>query len=653
MPVQSRRQGDDLLVDNVDLKRAARNLLNKTRAPGWTPPSDLNQAMELMASCFGYANLLAANAQALKGPQAAERGAPVMPGEAARLPEPLVVVFEADGRFDDEAQRRAMERAGAVDAGKRLLTLDMSIFESITTLRQFRKLEKPDVVVCSNVELGVNSASSSELMHVMVNNPGIEFRLVMRTVSEAHKLFSTWVYQDNSPAISGFMEDRGDGNRTAHKTQPYDPSDTKNGRALVAYPQAFHELLRASRPGAAASPAVSVAEHAIVDRLMTSRRDGRQMMRIGVGLEELTARADALAAAGPDMARAALENATTHFIVTPGSAMGKSATFHPAPDTFPTDCGPNFDQRWKNLASVGFVECLSGAVMSSDIVAVIGRPGSGKSLLVNAMAKSMGGAVIDFRLKTWQEDFDRVRRAPPGLVFIEELYHHSEATEMEVAAFALAAKSTKTVFVFQRYDTLMLMLGRRGRDGKPLFNLARVLDLDKMALNTVYTQEPPNYEERERRFLASNLPLHWLTMSEELRLREFEDALRESLPGKQIPVILASEDITVQSIMNHAIDSGVIRTASVVNCAEKGVREALSNAMRRDPDFIVFDHADKVPSEPLGALVEKAINTGHRVCLRVSDPHWVGARGLDLGGRFQFGAGDLKAIGAGRLVDEH
>ncbi|MFX8125904.1 hypothetical protein ABTL08_19130, partial [Acinetobacter baumannii] len=84
-------------------------------------------------------------------------------------------------------------------------------------------------------------------------------------------------------------------------------------------------------PGAPASPAISDAEQALVDRLMTSRRDGRQMIRIGVGLEDLAARADALAAAGPETARAALENATTSLVLTPGS----SSVWHPTPDTFP------------------------------------------------------------------------------------------------------------------------------------------------------------------------------------------------------------------------------------------------------------------------------------------------------------------------------
>jgi len=64
MPVQARRDGETLFVDNVDLKRGARNLLKKTTGPGWRPPADINEAMEQFAALLGYANLLAANDQA-------------------------------------------------------------------------------------------------------------------------------------------------------------------------------------------------------------------------------------------------------------------------------------------------------------------------------------------------------------------------------------------------------------------------------------------------------------------------------------------------------------------------------------------------------------------------------------------------------------
>lgn len=421
MPVQSRRQGDDLLVDNVDLKRTARNLLNKTRAPGWTPPSDLSQAMELMAACFGYANLLAVNKQANAAPQL-----PVAPVE--------------------------------------------------------------------------------------------------------------------------------------------------------------------------------------------------------------------------ESARAALETATTNVLLTAGPAVGKSMSLHPAPDTFPADLGPKFDQRWKNLASAGFYASLAGVAHSGDIVAIIGRPGSGKSLLVNAMAKSMAGAIVDFRLKTWQEDFSRVRCAPPSLVFIEELYHHSEATEMEVAAFALGAKSTKTVFVFQNYDTLVQsMLSRRDRTGKPLFALARVLDLDRMTLNTVYSQEPMSYDEGQRRvmpfeslasFGAEDKAAGAKTMKAPLPsltdlVKELQAYVKRE-PSSQIPVIVAAEDISAQSIMALAIEAGALPKALIVDCRHD-MRWPLVRAMRIAPDIIVFDHADKARTEELLVAIGEALSTGHHICLRVGDALWKAPTGLDFG----------------------
>lgn len=64
MAIQVRRVGDDLLVDNLDLKRAARSLLKQTRAADWTPPGDMNQAMELIARLAGFSDLHAAVAQA-------------------------------------------------------------------------------------------------------------------------------------------------------------------------------------------------------------------------------------------------------------------------------------------------------------------------------------------------------------------------------------------------------------------------------------------------------------------------------------------------------------------------------------------------------------------------------------------------------------
>lgn len=315
MPVQSRRQGDDLLVDNVDIKRAARNFLSKTRDPGWTPPADLNQAMELMATCFGYANLLAANKQAqspeflstlvyqpLKpSPSAAVDDARIV--AAHSIPEPRVVVYQADDRFEEEAAASAMTKARLVEEGSRVLELDMSGVEAITTLRQFRKLEKPNVVVCSHIELGPNSASSSELLHVMVNYPSVEFRLVFRTLHDAAIFFSTWVYPDDSPAISKFEADlvyKGQPRRRVIRTKAYDPADTRYTRRMVDYPEPFRGASRATR----------TADQELAGRLMTARRDGRQMMLIGVGLDDLTIRGagpDNIQDVGPDDAPASRE----------------------------------------------------------------------------------------------------------------------------------------------------------------------------------------------------------------------------------------------------------------------------------------------------------------------------------------------------------
>lgn len=359
MPVQSRRQGDDLLVDNVDLKRAARNLLNKTRAPGWTPPGDLNQAMELMASCFGYANLLAANEQARRAPAASAA--------------PTVL---AEGMLD----KMKLQAAGV-----------------------------PNVVQPEEVA-----------------------RRPWGPVP--------FVRQDGSVL---------------------DPdADTLSKREDIA------------------------------QRLATARRDGRTMVRIGMGLEDLTARADALAATGPESARATLENATTRLqMQTVDLSRGTPTAIHPAPDTFPADCCPKFDQRWRNLASTGFYSCLADVAHNRDIVAIIGRRGSGTSLLVNAMAKSKGGAVVNFGLKTAEGDFDRMLEAPPKLCFFEE-FPGSGETRIDAISFAAGASTTKAVFVLQDYEALRALFEERNLSGQPILNKAVVLDLDRMTLNTVYAEQP-------------------------------------------------------------------------------------------------------------------------------------------------------------------
>lgn len=294
MPVQSRRQGDDLLVDNVDLKRAARNFLNKTRAADWTPPRDLNQAMELMAAYFGYANLLAANKEAGHAPVA---------GDAAAVRHPLrvprVLAYLVDTRLDGDAHGRSLQRASRSVAGEPPLVLDMSNFDSIAELRQFGKRNQPAVVVCDNVELGVNSRSSDALLLVMVNHPDVEFRLLFRTEVEATAFFHTWVYQDDSPAISAFTVV--DSERPGRIVQLRNaPADSNRPRSRVAYPPEFHAFLRANRRPAEMGSGESAAR-SMADRAMTDRSDRRRMVSMGQGTEDLEARRGAFAPGSPEL----------------------------------------------------------------------------------------------------------------------------------------------------------------------------------------------------------------------------------------------------------------------------------------------------------------------------------------------------------------
>lgn len=62
MAVTTRREGESIFVDGVDVKRAARTLRSIAEAPGWKPPSDLNQALEVFARMLGFPNLHALNA---------------------------------------------------------------------------------------------------------------------------------------------------------------------------------------------------------------------------------------------------------------------------------------------------------------------------------------------------------------------------------------------------------------------------------------------------------------------------------------------------------------------------------------------------------------------------------------------------------------
>ncbi|MFK4705936.1 hypothetical protein ABIC83_002775 [Roseateles asaccharophilus] len=405
MPVQSRRQGDDLVVHNVDLKRAARNFLNKTRAPDWVPPRDLNQAMEFMATFFGYANLMAANKQAADAPEIELMSTLVYqklePSPEAPSLEPMVVVYVGDSRFNDDEPRHALERARKVGPGVRELHLDMANFESISTLRQFRKLgpPMPQVVVCSNIELGAHSRSTSELMSVMVNHPDIEFRLVMRTLAEAHDLFATWVYQDHSAAISGFTADvkdaAGEG-RVHYQTKAYDPADTRHTRSLVAYPSAFHDLLLKARARSAA------------------RVSARPPTHFALGAEDLAARKATFAAASPDSAKAAVKNATHSIFFGPGRFVTKEAAHIPEQqiDATSSTLPDSLDRVLK--------EYLDGRGVSRQIPVLVAKPNlDAKSIMRNLID---GGTfdkafIIDSRENKREQLWYAMRNSPDIILF--------------------------------------------------------------------------------------------------------------------------------------------------------------------------------------------------------------------------------------------
>lgn len=66
MAVTTRRHGETIFVDGVDLKRAARTLRSIAEAPSWNPPTDLNQALEVVARMLGFPNLHALHAAAVE-----------------------------------------------------------------------------------------------------------------------------------------------------------------------------------------------------------------------------------------------------------------------------------------------------------------------------------------------------------------------------------------------------------------------------------------------------------------------------------------------------------------------------------------------------------------------------------------------------------
>jgi hypothetical protein len=57
MTVVVRRNGEDVVLDGVDLKRTARLLRRVMLQPGWQPPVDMQACMELVSTACGFPNL--------------------------------------------------------------------------------------------------------------------------------------------------------------------------------------------------------------------------------------------------------------------------------------------------------------------------------------------------------------------------------------------------------------------------------------------------------------------------------------------------------------------------------------------------------------------------------------------------------------------
>ena len=72
MPIQSRRDGDSIVLDNVDFKRIARRFLQSGDLA--TRPKDINQSMEMVSRLFGYPDLHSVTAESKGQPLAGQSG---------------------------------------------------------------------------------------------------------------------------------------------------------------------------------------------------------------------------------------------------------------------------------------------------------------------------------------------------------------------------------------------------------------------------------------------------------------------------------------------------------------------------------------------------------------------------------------------------
>jgi hypothetical protein len=111
MPIQPRYEADNLIVDGVDLKRTARNILREFSAPGAKLPSDLSAVMEILAKGFGKTNLHALQQAARAGVESVAGQDSVTP---ARRPAFGRVSIEGDAGLAQDTLQKTEPAQGDV-----------------------------------------------------------------------------------------------------------------------------------------------------------------------------------------------------------------------------------------------------------------------------------------------------------------------------------------------------------------------------------------------------------------------------------------------------------------------------------------------------------------------------------------------------------
>lgn len=158
---------------------------------------------------------------------------------------------------------------------------------------------------------------------------------------------------------------------------------------------------------------------------------------------------------------------------------------HSLANMFPEGLPPKFTTAWKDECSLNLFSCIASIHKGDTVGAIVGRPGSGKSVLAKVMARSTNGAVLDYRKTTVQADLESLRLSPPAVVFIDEFYFQSAATETALLEFIKSATSSKFVFIGQDDAYVSSLLERRDASGSRRLVSAVVLDLDLMSMRSI------------------------------------------------------------------------------------------------------------------------------------------------------------------------